>query len=118
MSNCCYTFVYLFHIGCIYEQLKAADKDLGQNAELVYSLVKSSSSDNDEVDDDSVSDPESDPFEVDHSSGVIRMKQSVDREVKDQYKFKVYMAGVNLVSFFISHRNYQTYIGNRLRLCR
>jgi hypothetical protein len=60
--------------------VKATDKDQGQNAELVYSLVAASNS--------GVGiDPG--PFEIDPSTGVIRVRQSVDREQQSDYRFSV-----------------------------
>jgi Cadherin domain len=60
--------------------VKATDKDQGQNAELVYSLV---SAPNGGVGIDPG------PFEIDPSTGVIRVRQSVDREQQSDYRFSV-----------------------------
>ena len=79
---------------CCYVQVKAVDGDVGDNANLTYRLLDNPANETSQFD--------SGPFAVDPATGAVRATASVDREVKDTYRFRVVAADAGSPTAFTS----------------
>ena len=79
---------------CCYGQVKAVDRDVGDNANLTYRLLDNPVNETSQFD--------SGPFAVDPATGAVRATASVDREVKDTYRFRVVAADAGSPTAFTS----------------